>query len=227
MKKPLKPARENISPSDLTFGLSTCKRCLWIKYWYKLIMPGQFPLVGTFASLQEAHFHGADMSTIDASLRPGTVTKWGEWVKSRPLRINDADTRWRILGKYDLVSTNEDGTIGVIDCKVSDSACDNGAFYSPQLDAYAYALENPAAGKSHSVASIGLLVWNPATAIGQSSDSYGFGVFQKYVPVERDVPNFLRTIEDFINVLEGELPDAGPECVTCIYLRSRNALDNL
>ena len=227
MKKPLKPARENISPSDLTFGLSTCKRCLWIKYWYKLIMPGQFPLVGTFASLQEAHFHGADMSTIDASLRPGTVTKWGEWVKSGPLHINGVDTRWRILGKYDLVSTNVDGTIGLIDCKVSDSARDNGAFYSPQLEAYAYALENPSAGKSQGVASIGLLVWNPSTAIGQSKESYGFGVFQKYVPVERDVPNFLRTIEDFINVLEGELPDAGPECTTCTYLSARNTLDNL
>ena len=227
MKKPLKPARENISPSDLTFGLSTCKRCLWIKYWYKLIMPGQFPLVGTFASLHEAHFHGADMSTIDASLRPGTVTKWGEWVKSGPLHINGVDTRWRILGKYDLVSTNNDGTIGLIDCKVSDSARDNGAFYSPQLEAYAYALENPAVGKPQSVASIGLLVWNPSTAIGQSKESYGFGVFQKYLPVERDVPNFLRTIEDLIDVLEGELPDAGPECTTCTYLRARNAMDNL
>ena len=227
MKKPLKPARENISPSDLTFGLSTCKRCLWIKYWYKLIMPGQFPLVGTFASLHEAHFHGADMSTIDASLRPGTVTKWGEWVKSGPLHINGVDTRWRILGKYDLVSTNVDGTIGLIDCKVSDSARDNGAFYSPQLEAYAYALENPAVGKPQSVASIGLLVWNPSTAIGQSKESYGFGVYQKYVPVERDVPNFLRTIEDLINVLEGDLPDAGPECTTCTYLSARNTLDNL
>ena len=109
----------------------------------------------------------------------------------------------------------------------SQIARDDGAFYSPQLEAYAYALENPAAGKSATVASIGLLVWNPATAIGDSKDSYGFGIYQKYLPVERDVPNFLRTIEDFINVLEGDLPDAGPECGTCTYLRARNDLDNL
>ena len=56
MIKPAKPARENISPSDLTFRLSTCKRCLWIKYWYKVTMPGAFPLVGTMAALQEEHF---------------------------------------------------------------------------------------------------------------------------------------------------------------------------
>ena len=227
MKKPLKPARENISPSDLTFALSTCKRCLWIKYWYKVIMPGAFPLVGTFASMQEEHFHHADMPTIDPSLRPGKITKWGEWVKSKPLMINCLETRWRILGKYDLVSTNDDGTIGLIDCKVSDSARDNGAFYSPQLEAYAYSLENPAAGKAQSVASIGLLVWNPVSAIGDSQDSYAFGVHQKYLPVARDEANFLATIESFIAVLESDLPDAGAECSTCSYVFSRNALDDL
>jgi len=226
MKKPIKPARENISPSDLTFGLSTCKRCLWIKYWYKVIMPGQFPLVGTMASLQEEHFQGADMPTIDPSLRPGKVTKWGEWVKSKPLIVNGVESRWRILGKYDLVSTNEDGTIGLIDCKVSDSERDNGQFYSPQLEAYAYSLENPAAGRAQSVASMGLLVWKPTHAVGDSLENYGFGVFQKYLPVQRDQANFLRVIGEFIEVLEGDLPDSGPTCTTCTYLNERSALDN-
>ena len=225
MIKPAKPARENISPSDLTFGLSTCKRCLWIKYWFKVIMPGQFPLVGTMAALQEEHFQGADMPTIDPSLRPGKVSKWGEWVKSKPLIVNGVESRWRILGKYDLVSTNDDGTIGLIDCKVSDSPRDSGQFYSPQLEAYAYALENPAAGKAQTVASMGLLVWKPTTAIGSTVDEYGFGVFQKYVPVERDQANFLKVIGEFIDVLEGELPESGAECQTCNYLTARNALD--
>ena len=225
MIKPAKPARENISPSDLTFGLSTCKRCLWIKYWFKVSLPGQFPLVGTMAALQEEHFQGADMPTIDPSLRAGKVTKWGEWVKSKPLVVNGAETRWRILGKYDLVATNEDGTIGLIDCKVSDSQRDSGQFYSPQLEAYAFSLENPAAGKAQTVASIGLLVWKLTAAIGTSTDNYGFGVFQKYVRVERDQANFLKVIGEFIDVLEGELPDAGPECQPCNYLLARNALD--
>lgn len=225
MIKPAKPARENISPSDLTFGLSTCKRCLWIKYWFKVTMPGQFPLVGTMAALQEEHFQGADMPTIDPSLRAGRVTKWGEWVKSKPLVIDGVETRWRILGKYDLVATNEDGTIALIDCKVSDSQRDSGQFYSPQLEAYAFSLENPAAGKAQTVASIGLLVWKLTTATGTSADDYGFGVLQKYVPVERDQANFLTVIAEFIDVLEGELPEAGPECQTCNYLVARKALD--
>jgi hypothetical protein len=226
MRKPDKPARENISPSDLTFGLSTCKRCLWIKYWHKVVMPGSFPLVGTLSSLQEKKFAGAHTRDIDPSLRPGRVTKLAEWVKSTPLAIQGEVTRWRILGKYDLVAENEDGTIALIDCKVSDSSRDSGEFYSPQLEAYAYALEKPAAGKVADVATMGLLVWKPKQVIGSDSSSFGFGVEQSYVPVPRNQPKFLAVIEDFIHVLEGPLPDSGPECTTCNYLIERNKLDN-
>ena len=226
MRKPAIPARENISPSDLTFGLSTCKRCLWIKYWHKVTMPGAFPLVGTFASLQENVFRGVSCVDIDPSLRPGKITKLAEWVKSRPLVVNGEESRWRILGKYDLVAENDDGTIALIDCKVSDSRKDSGDFYSPQLEAYAYALEKPAAGRAAIVATMGLLVWNPEKVLGTDSQSYAFGVSQKYLPVPRDQARFDKVISDFIQVLEGPLPDAGPTCTTCNYLLARLALED-
>lgn len=226
MRKPSIPARENISPSDLTFGLSTCKRCLWIKYWHKVILPGAFPLVGTFSSLQENAFRGVATQEIDPSLRPGRVTKLAEWVKSKPLAINGELTRWRILGKYDLVAENNDGTVALIDCKVSDNSRDSGEFYSPQLEAYAYAMEKPAAGKALSVATMGLLVWNPNKVIGNDNMTYGFGVTQSYVPVPRDEEKFLSVIGDFISVLEGPLPESGPTCTTCNYLVERLNLEN-
>lgn len=226
MRKPATPARENISPSDLTFGLSTCKRCLWIKYWHKVMLPGAFPLVGTFSSLQENVFRGVATQEIDPSLRPGRVTKLAEWVKSKPLVINGEPTRWRILGKYDLVAENEDGTVALIDCKVSDNSRDSGEFYSPQLEAYAYAMEKPAAGRALTVATMGLLLWNPNKVIGNSATTYGFGVTQVYVPVPRDEEKFLSVIGDFISVLEGPLPDSGPTCTTCNYLLQRLSLEN-
>jgi hypothetical protein len=225
MRKPVAPARENISPSDLTFGLSTCKRCLWIKYWHKVTMPGAFPLVGTFSSLQEKTFRGVTTQDIDPSLRPGRVTKLAEWVKSTRLLVNGEESRWRILGKYDLVAENEDGTVALIDCKVSDSTRDSGAFYSPQLEAYAFAMENPAAGKALHVATMGLLVWNPNKVIGTEASNYAFGVSQTYVPVPRDDEKFSTVIGDFINVLEGPLPLPGPTCTTCNYLTERLALE--
>ena len=225
MKRPEAPAREFISPSDLTFGLSTCRRCLWIKYWHKVILPGAFPLVGTFSAMQEKNFRGFATTTIDPSLRAGRITKLGEWVRSTHLKVNGEQTRWRINGKYDLVAENEDGTVALIDCKVSDSARDSGEFYSPQLEAYAYALEQPASGKAVEVATMGLLVWKPERVIEQLG-AFGIAMKQTYVAVPRDQIKFQEVMSDLITMLEGPFPDAGAECVTCNYLVERLRLED-
>ena len=226
MAKPLTPAREFIAPSDLTFGLSTCKRCLWIKYWYKLIMPGQFPLVGTLAESQEEHFRRASMQDIDPTLQPGVVKQWGQWVRSDYIKVDGATTRWIINGKYDLVAHYEDGSIGLIDCKVTDSDPHNGAFYAPQLEAYAFALEHPSTGKAFTVATMGLLVWNLNGVAENADASYGFGVNQSYLPVERDQEGFTTVISDFIRLLEADMPAAGSECPTCNYLSERLQIED-
>ena len=88
MRKPETPARETIAPSDLTFGLSTCKRCLWLKYWFKFELKKEFPLVKPLADSQEEHFRRAPMQSLHSSLKPGVVKQWGQWVKSAPISIN-------------------------------------------------------------------------------------------------------------------------------------------
>ena len=230
MRKPDVPARDTIAPSDLTFGLSTCKRCLWLKYWFKFDMKKEFPLVKPLADSQEEHFRRAAMQDIDASLKPGVVKQWGQWVKSAPISINGFETRWKILGIYDLLGHYEDGTVGIIDCKVSDSERDNGPFYAPQLEAYAYALENPDKGKPFPVSSMGLLIWKLAgvteTATSEvASNTHGFGVNQKYVVVERDKDTFLTLLEELISTIEGGMPQPGPECNTCNYVAKRAELE--
>lgn len=216
--RPDKPARDTIAPSDLTFGLSTCKRCLWIKYWFKVTMPGQFPLVKPLADAQEEHFRRASTQDLEPSLPEGVVKQWGQWVKSAPLVIGGRQTSWKILGIYDLLAHYEDGSVGIIDCKVSDSDRDSADFYSPQLEAYAHALENPDRGKPFPVATMGLLVWK-LNGIAETADgAYGFGVTQHYLPVQRDSAKFSRLLEELISVIEGELPDSGETCQTCNYL---------
>jgi hypothetical protein len=227
IKRPEKPARETIAPSDLTFGLSTCKRCIWIKYWFKVTMPGQFPLVKPLADAQEEHFRRASMQDLDPNLAPGVIKQWGQWVKSAPLVIAGRETAWKILGIYDLLAHYEDGTVGIIDCKVSDSDRDNGAFYAPQLEAYAHALENPDRGKPFPVSSMGLLVWRLNGVTPTADGSYGFGVTQHYLPVERDSQKFNALLEELIDVIEGDFPDAGPECPTCNYLVQRAEIQSL
>ena len=114
---------------------------------------------------------------------------------------------------------NSDGSLAIIDCKVSDSDRDSAAHYAPQLEAYAFSLENPAVGAGQRVESMGLLVWNPDHA-----EADGFKVRQKYVPVPRDTARFNALVEDLITMLEGELPDSGVDCQTCKFLIARNAL---
>uniref|UniRef100_UPI00404B6A29 PD-(D/E)XK nuclease family protein n=1 Tax=Candidatus Planktophila sp. TaxID=2175601 RepID=UPI00404B6A29 len=227
IKRPEKPARETIAPSDLTFGLSTCKRCIWIKYWFKVTMPGQFPLVKPLADSQEEHFRRAAMQDLDPGLAPGVVKQWGQWVKSAPLVIAGRETSWKILGIYDLLAHYEDGSVGIIDCKVSDSDRDNGAFYAPQLEAYAHALEKPDRGKPFPVSSMGLLVWRLNGVTPTADGAYGFGVTQHYLPVERDSQKFNNLLEELVDVIEGDFPDAGPECPTCNYLVQRAEIQSL
>ena len=227
IKRPEKPARETIAPSDLTFGLSTCKRCIWIKYWFKVTMPGQFPLVKPLADAQEEHFRRASMQDLDPTLAPGVVKQWGQWVKSSPLVIAGRATTWKILGIYDLLAHYEDGSVGIIDCKVSDSDRDNGEFYAPQLEAYAHALENPDRGKPFPVSSMGLLVWKLNGVTPTADGTHGFGVTQRYLPVERDSKKFHALLEELVDVIEGEFPDAGPECPTCNYLVQRAQIHSI
>ena len=230
MRKPDVPARETIAPSDLTFGLSTCKKCLWLKYWFKFELKKEFPLVKPLADAQEEHFRRASMQSISPTLKPGVVKQWGQWVKSSPIKINGFETRWKILGIYDLLGHYEDGTVGIIDCKVSDSDRDNGPFYAPQLEAYAHALENPDRGKPFPVATMGLLIWKLAgvteTATSElASNSHGFGTNQIYLPVERDAARFTALLEELITTIEGGMPAPGAECTTCNYLAKRAELE--
>ena len=220
MKKPAVPTRSTIRPSDLTFGLSNCRRCLWIFYWFKVQAPMVMPLVSTLADLQEKQFQGATLKEIDPSLGDGKIVKWGEFINSKKISINGEETRWRFYGKYDILGENSDGSLAIIDCKVSDSERDNGQFYAPQLEAYAYSLENPAVGEGKKVSTMGLLVWSP-----KSADLTGFKVEQKYVPVERDSARFQTLLADLINMLEGEMPDSGEKCETCRFISNREALD--
>jgi hypothetical protein len=181
-------------------------------------MPGQFPLVKPLADAQEEHFRRASMQDLDPSLPTGVVKQWGQWVKSAPLVIGGRQTAWKILGIYDLLAHYEDGSVGIIDCKVSDSDRDNADFYSPQLEAYAHALENPDRGKPFPVATMGLLVWKLNGITETADGAYGFGVTQHYLPVQRDSAKFSRLLEELISVIEGELPDSGETCQTCNYL---------
>jgi hypothetical protein len=165
-------AREFISPSDLTFSWDGCHRCLWLNYNHGLKAPSFMPLVGELSALQEGHFHGASSSKLHPAIPEGKVIDRGGWVKSAPIEYNGKPSPYAIRGKYDLLMEFTDGTYGIIDCKFQGRDNDKSAFYSPQLEAYAFALENPASNKVMKVSVIGLLVWSPKKPQGDPDSSH-------------------------------------------------------
>ena len=114
-------SRNHISPSDLTFLWNECKKCLWLKYNHKISTPGFMPLVGPMSSFQEKMYIDKATNFLSSDLPPGKVTNWGDKVVSKPLVIDGVETKWHIEGEYDLLLTFEDGTVGVVDCKVTTS----------------------------------------------------------------------------------------------------------
>ena len=220
-------AREFISPSDLTFSWNGCHRCLWLNYNHGVKAPSFFPLVGELSAMQEKHFNGAKSKDLHPEIKPGKVLDRGGWVKSMPITYNSNPSPYAIRGKYDLLMEFEDGTYGVVDCKFQGKNNDKSDFYSPQLEAYAYALENPEKGKAFPVSTMGLLVWKLNGITETTDGSHGFGIIERYVPVMRNQGEFNTLISDLIGVIEGEFPDAGKDCDTCNYLAKRLTLEAL
>jgi len=183
------------------------------------------PLVGLLSAMQEATFRNARSEELHPSLLNGLLDKWSGWVQSNPIVIDGESTRWRIRGKYDFIASFEDGTVGVIDCKVSQAnAEDSQVRYAPQLEAYAYALENPANESPERVSTLGLLVWNPDRVVGSDAESWGFGVKQSYVVLDRSPEDFQLLLGAVIELLESAEPESSPRCESCKFVLNRNYL---
>jgi len=217
--------REHISPSDLTFLYGECPRCFWLKYNLGVTRPGFMPLVGPMAAMQEKTFQGKTSSDLGLKTQGGLVTSWGQTVISERIKVNGKLTKWFIKGKYDLVLSFTNSRAAIIDCKVTTGAMDEKKLelYRPQLEAYAFALENPQNGEPVDVVETGLLMWRVS---GANTDSEKLGpVFQmepSYLHSNRDPHFFQMFISRVIQLLHGDLPSEGESCTFCKYLNKRS-----
>jgi hypothetical protein len=218
--------RDYISPSDLTFLWNECKKCLWLKYNHKISTPGFMPLVGPMSAFQESMYREKATSYLSNELAPGVVSDWGKKVISKPIVIDGVETNWRIEGKYDLLLTFDDGSLGLIDCKVTTSEmdADKVSHYRPQLEAYAYALENSLNEESKKVSETGLMMWRVNGAEGEPEESFSFKTSHQYLSAGRDPAAFLGLVKEVINCVEGEMPESGDDCKNCKYVEKRKAV---
>jgi hypothetical protein len=217
-QKPSEPYKKVITPSSLY--KSNCPRCTWMSYWHNFSIPANLALQQLMSRIQEAAFDGVDNHTISPLLPQGWSSLYKGKYASQPISLNGEKTRWKFYGALDILATNEDGTYSIIDGKVSMKKDEQSLVsdYWTQLEAYVYMLENPEIGDAKKISTIGLLQWRIDGALDVNASFKGFSVEQRYIPVERDIEGFVKFIEKFIGIIEGDYPTASPECRDCEFL---------
>ena len=221
--KKKKSPRDYISPSDLTFLWGECKKCFWLKYRAGISRPGFMPLVGPMSAFQEQLYRNASSEAVLPGMPAGFIEDWGRKVKSVPLVVNGLTSKWHIAGKYDVVLTFEDGTVALIDCKVTTSEMEDSKIdlYWPQLEAYAFALENPAEGLALLVSETGLLMWRIVGATTNHANEFSFTAEKQYLSAGRSSERFDAFIAEVVTLLDGEMPESTAGCPHCVFVSKR------
>ena len=218
--------RTKISPSDLTWSFKSsyaCHRCLWFKYNHDIRTPSTLPpLFSDLAEKQEMAYLGK--SYPEAGIPGwGQVVEQGGLLESAPLPINSKNS-WYISGKFDLLGLNDAGTWAILDCKLQGALKDKSKLYAPQFWGYQYALEHPSTGEPRQVARLGLLAWTPEGVMGDiAANKFGMKMRAVYFPVIGSEKKFLELIQEFVNVMEGDMPPSNRSCEICNYIEARKA----
>ncbi|MFP6901719.1 MAG: PD-(D/E)XK nuclease family protein, partial [Opitutales bacterium] len=133
-----------IRPSTLSV-FSTCPRCLWLNHRTKWREPLNLRLYSVLAAKEENFLHGKNTTEVMPALGEGTFRWKGEKVMSSPITGLDTPHDVFVGGSFDNVAQLVDGTVVVVDCKTTAGKTEGYVDkYVMQLNAYAYAIENPA-----------------------------------------------------------------------------------
>lgn len=217
-----------ISPSDLTFLWDECKRCFYLKVRHNFKRPGlPFPKIfNTIDLLMKDIYLDNSTKKISEALPEGRTIMTGRWVTSEPILSSNGHNSCYIQGIFDTVVKFEDNTYGVVDFKTSQAKEEHVEFYSRQLHAYAYALENPAPGKLSlkPITRMGLLFFEPQQM--RETPSLGLDLLgpTKWTECHIRQTQFLSFLQEILELLsQPEPPPANPDCAFCAYREaSRN-----
>jgi CRISPR/Cas system-associated exonuclease Cas4 (RecB family) len=216
------PTSWKLSPSDLTFLWDECQRCFYLKVVHGYPRPSSaFPRIfSRIDKLMKDYFQDLTTTALSESLPVGVISFADRWVVSQPILLPGHTHSAYIKGRFDSVIEFADGSYGVVDFKTSEPRPEHVPFYSRQLHAYAYALENPA-GKALRLAPVsrlGLLCVEP---VAMSSDETGRLAYigeVTWLDCPKDEAGFLGFIDGVLSVLENPQPPPPAEsCAFCQY----------
>ena len=216
----------NLSPSDLTFLWDGCKRCFYLKVKHNIVYRGPFPgMFGRMGDLTSNYYLDKSSSEISPDLPAGIVKFREKWVKSVPISFPDTSTQCILKGRFDALMAFEDGSYGIIDYKTSDASEEKAAFYSRQLSAYAYALENPAPGalSISPITRLGLFIITPNRFERMPNGETAFVTRTTWMDVPRDDATFLALLREIVTLLDKPIPpDSAEDCGLCNYRKNLN-----
>jgi hypothetical protein len=219
------PENWKLSPSDLTFLWDECKRCFYLKVRHNFKRPAApFPKIfGTIDQLMKETYRDEPAMRLSPDLPEGKIIMTGHWVTSASYPPESHSNTCYILGIFDTLVQFEDHTYGIIDFKTTKPSPGQVPFYSRQLHAYAYALENSAPGKLHfqPVERLGLFCFDPSTMHEDPLNTLNLCGPATWVECPLDKEGFKKFLDEVLNLLESpELPEASPECSYCAYRES-------
>ncbi len=146
-----------------------------------------------------------------------------DFLEATDLEHQDGQLATVILPNSSRPNGGDDCTYGIVDYKTSDAKEEHAAFYSRQLTAYAYALENPApnALALSPVSRMGLFIITPSRFERTPADEVVFVNSTTWVDVPRDDRVFLSFLGEVMAVLDAPAPPPPSEtCGLCAYRQS-------
>jgi hypothetical protein len=220
-----------LSPSDLTFLWDECPRCFYLKVVHGFNRPSAaFPRIfSRIDQLMKGFYGNLPASAISDTLPEGIIRFADRWVVSQPIQLPGHTHSAYIKGRFDSVIEFADGSYGIVDFKTSEPRPEHVAFYSRQLHAYAYALENPAekALRLAPVSRLGLLCVEPVTMSGDSTDRLAYVGEVTWLDCPKDEAGFLGFIDGVLSILENPQPPSPAESCTYCQYRDQARLRNL
>ena len=182
-------------------------------------------MFGKMGDLTSNYYLGKPSSEISPNLPAGIVQFREKWVKSVPISFPGTSTQFIIKGRFDAIMAFEDGSYGIIDYKTSDASEEKAAFYSRQLSAYAYALENPAPGalSISPINHLGLFIITPNRFEQMPNGELAFVTRTTWMDVPRDDATFLEFLTGVVTLLDEPIPpDPAEDCGLCNYRKNYN-----
>jgi hypothetical protein len=182
-------------------------------------------MFGKMGDLTSNYYLGKPAWEISSDLPAGLVKFREKWVKSAPISFPDTSTQCVIKGRFDAIMAFEDGSYGIIDYKTSDASEEKAAFYSRQLSAYAYALENPAPGalSISPITRLGLFIITPDRFERLPNGELAFVTKTTWMDVPRDDTTFLALLKEIVTLLDLPVPpDPTEDCGLCNYRKDTN-----